>query len=83
MGDEEMGKAALVGEESLGSGGNSRGDWGCGDPGSQVGDVFPQTSDRGLVGLGVLEEGAGGDLRDLPEAVGTSPGAEGLQDSEG
>ena len=39
--------------------------------------------DGGLVGLGALEEGAGGDLGNLPEVVGTPPGAEGLQDGEG
>ena len=80
--DVEVGEATVVGEKALGPGSGSRGDGGCSGSGSHEGDVALQTTDSGLVGLGALEEGAGGDLGNLPEVVGASPGAEGLKDGE-
>ena len=83
VGDEEVGEVAVVGEEPIGPWGSSGGDGGCGSSGSQDGDVPLQTLDGGLVGLRALEEGAGGDLRNLPKVVGTPSSAKGLQDGEG
>ena len=83
VGDIEMGEATIVGEEPIGPGGGSRGDGGCGNLGPHDGDVVLQTTNGGLIGLGALEEGVGGDLGNLPEVVGAPPGAEGLEDGEG
>ncbi|KAF8488806.1 hypothetical protein F5888DRAFT_1809358 [Russula emetica] len=78
VGDEEVGEGAVVGDEPVRPGGISRGDGGRGDSGSQDCNILAQVLDRGLIGPGALEEGAGGDLCNLPEVVGTPSSAEGL-----
>ena len=83
VGDVEGGEPAVVWEEPIGSGGGLWGDGGWGGSSPQKGDIPLQLLDSGLVGLGTLEKGAGGDLGDLSEIIGASPGAEGLENGKG
>ena len=85
VGDEEVRRRPLLGRNPWGAEGNLRGNQGvAATRARRLVTSLHRPQMRGLIGLGALEEGAGGDLHDLPgRFLGTPPGAEGLQDGEG